>query len=62
VTLDGTDQQAVVGYDGRVYLTELGPTNAVTVALPEAKGTCRASFEYRSVPGTQPEIGPVPCQ
>jgi len=62
VTLDGTDQQAVVGYDGRVYLTELSPTNAVTVALPEAKGTCRASFEYRSVPGTQPEIGPVMCQ
>jgi len=62
VQLDGTDQATVAGYDGRTWLTGLAGRNSVTVTLPEAAGTCRASFDYQSVPGAQPEIGPVPCR
>lgn len=62
VQLDGTDQATVTGYDGRTYLTGLSGRNGVTVTLPEAAGTCRAGFDYQSVPGAQPELGPVPCR
>ncbi len=62
VRLDGSEQATVAGYDGRTYLTGLAARNSVTVTLPEAAGTCRAEFDYQSVPGAQPEIDPVPCR
>lgn len=62
VQLDGAAQPTVVGYDGRAYLTGLSSRNSVTVTLPEAAGTCRAAFGYAEKPGTQPEIGPIPCR
>ncbi|UGX89029.1 fimbria/pilus outer membrane usher protein [Phyllobacterium meliloti] len=61
VQLDGTSQTAIAGYDGQTWLTDLSHHNNVTVTLPEAAGTCHASFDYESVAGTQPTIGPVPC-
>lgn len=62
VQLDGTEQKAVVGYDGSTWLTGLSRHNGVTVILPEAAGTCRVSFEYKASPGAQPTIGPIPCR
>lgn len=58
----GTDQVAVMGYDGRVWLTDLNPKNNLTVTLPEGLGTCHASFDFKPVTGLIPEIGGVLCQ
>ncbi len=62
IQLDGSDQTTVAGYDGSTWLTGLSGRNSITVTLPEAAGTCRASFDYKAAPGTQPAIGPVPCR
>lgn len=62
VQLDGAAQPTVAGYDGRTYLTGLSGRNSITVTLPENAGTCRASFDYAAKPGTQLEIGPIPCR
>lgn len=62
VQLDGSSEATVAGYDGRTYLTGLSGRNSVTVTLPEAAGTCRASFDYEAAAGMQPEIGPVACR
>ncbi len=51
----------IVGYDGEAYVTGLGSLNAVIIDL--ADGTqCRASFEFRKVPGEQQLISGVPCR
>lgn len=62
VLREGVNQPAVMGYDGRVWLTDLSPKNNLTVTLPEGLGTCHASFDYKPVTGTTPEIGGVLCQ
>lgn len=62
VTLDATGETTVVGYDGRAWITGLAAGNTVTVALPEAKGTCSAAFDYAPREGGQVEIGPVACR
>lgn len=62
IQLDGTDQTTVAGYDGRTWLTGLSSRNGVTVTLPEAAGTCRASFDYKAALAAQSTIGPVPCR
>ncbi|WP_244642362.1 fimbria/pilus outer membrane usher protein [Phyllobacterium sp. 628] len=62
VQLDGNGLPAVAGYDGRTYLIGLANRNAVTVALPENAGSCRATFEFQPVQGMQPEIGPIECR
>jgi outer membrane usher protein len=61
VRLRGTQETAVVGYDGRVYLTGLGRTNQVEVLL-EGGGTCSARFDYQRAEGRQVQIGPVRCE
>jgi outer membrane usher protein len=61
VTVDGTSQTAVVGYDGQVYLTGLAPQNRLTVER-EDETKCTASFDYRPIPGSQVRIGPVTCK
>lgn len=50
-----------VGYDGKVYITELQPINRLMVTRPNGS-TCIAQLEYSSVPGDIPDIGPVLCQ
>lgn len=62
VLQDGTDQPAVMGYDGRVWLTDLSAKNNLTVTQPEGMGTCHASFDYKPVAGSIPEIGGILCQ
>lgn len=62
VKRDGTDQVAAVGYDGKVWLTDLAARNDLTITLPDGLGTCRASFTYKPVSGTLTEIAGVLCQ
>ncbi len=59
VRLAGTDEPFIMGYDGQVYLTGIGPDNSVTV---QAGGNlCQASFSYISGNEGQSIIGPVQC-
>jgi outer membrane usher protein len=51
----------VVGFDGETYLTDLPPAVVLVGTLAGGR-TCRARFDYLPEPGTQPRIGPVPCQ
>jgi len=50
----------VVGYDGRAYIKNLGPTNNATVTL--ANGECHATFAYEAQTGEQVVISPVVCR
>jgi outer membrane usher protein len=59
-TLAATGATAPVGHGGEVFLTGLGETNTLEVALPGG-GHCRARFGFRAVPGDIPRIGPLPC-
>jgi outer membrane usher protein len=61
VLLEGMAEPAVVGFDGRTYLTDLGPHNSIRV-LREDSGECSASFDFTPVAGEQIEIGPLACQ
>ncbi len=51
---------ATVGYDGRVYLTDLKADNALRVA--RGAGDCVARFAYRPDGSPQQRIGPVICK
>lgn len=56
VKRDGTDQVAPVGYNGKVWLTDLAARNDLTITLPDGLGTCHASFTYKPVSGSLLEI------
>jgi len=49
-----------VGYDGDAYLEDLGMRNVVEVERPDGQ-RCSVAFEYESVPGSIPTIGPLRC-
>ena len=57
--LNDTGEEVPVGYDGEVYLTDLGAHNRLTIALSEAR-TCTATFDAESQ--LPPLIGPVICR
>jgi outer membrane usher protein len=57
--IEGGDSFAV-GYDGRAYIKNLGPTNNATVTL--MTGECHATFAYEPHPTEQVVISPVVCQ
>jgi outer membrane usher protein len=59
-TLDGASEPVVVGYDGRTYMTGLGPRNRITIAT--LAGECHAEFPYTPQKGVQQTIGPYVCQ
>ncbi|KRA83626.1 fimbria/pilus outer membrane usher protein [Altererythrobacter sp. Root672] len=61
VTLEGSSEPAVVGFDGRAYLTGLAPHNSVQVQRPDAPD-CAASFDFTPVEGEQILIGPLTCR
>ncbi len=61
VRLQGGSEAALVGYDGRVYLTGLGSTNRIEVLLDNGT-TCSASFDYQRQEGRQVQIGPLTCR
>jgi outer membrane usher protein len=58
--LDGSNDDFVVGYDGRAYVKELKGANTVTVTFE--KGGCHAAFDYAASQDSQVVIGPIPCQ
>ena len=60
VTLHSTGIMFPVGYDGDVYMKNLGTKNEISVEL-EKGGRCSATFIYHPVPGQIPMIGPVTC-
>jgi len=52
---------AMVGYDGRLYLTDLAPHNQVVIRSDKA--SCIAEFDYSVAKGAaRPTIGPVVCK
>jgi outer membrane usher protein len=59
VTLSGSSDPFIVGFDGEVYLTGLGPSNTVE-ATAHTMG-CSASFAFTPKPGEQQTIGPLKC-
>jgi outer membrane usher protein len=58
--LGGSKESFVVGYDGRAYMTGLGPTN--TVVVDDPAGQCRSSFSFTPKKDGQVVIGPLTCQ
>ena len=60
VTLSSTGVMFPVGYDGDVYMKNLGAKNEISVELDKG-GRCTASFHYKPSPGQIPAIGPVTC-
>ncbi len=58
--LVGSDNEFIVGYDGRTYIEGLSANNSVTIITES--GECAASFEFTSAEDQQVEIGPVVCQ
>ncbi|HEU4649897.1 MAG TPA: fimbria/pilus outer membrane usher protein [Croceibacterium sp.] len=61
VLLEGMAEPAVVGFDGRTYLTDLGAHNRIRVRREDGQ-ECTAGFDFAPVAGTQIEIGPLTCQ
>jgi len=53
--------QAVVGWDGLVYLENLAPHNRLQVTLPEG-GQCQVAFDLPETHGSIPLIGPLECR
>jgi outer membrane usher protein len=52
---------AMVGYDGRLYLTDLSPHNQVSVRTDRT--SCTAEFDYSAAKdAVRPTIGPVICK
>jgi outer membrane usher protein len=61
VTLDGAEEPAVVGFDGRTYLTGLAAHNRIRVRRDDGQ-ECAAGFDFVPVEGEQVVIGPLTCQ
>ena len=59
VTLEGSGESFLTGYDGQVYLTGIEPENAITVK--HGGNQCRATFSYDGGSESQTTIGPVTC-
>ena len=61
VSINGdASANALVGYDGAVYLERVKPSNTLDVATPS--GACRVSFDYRYEAGVVPVVGPLVCR
>ena len=61
VTHQESGSQAVVGWDGLVYLENLSPHNRLQVEL-EGGGQCQVAFDLPQVEGSIPLIGPLVCR
>jgi outer membrane usher protein len=61
VVHEQSNQQAVVGWDGLVYLENLSVHNTLQVTLGEGR-TCQARFEVNEQQQGVPLIGPLVCQ
>ena len=61
VTHAESGTQAVVGWDGLVYLENLSSHNRLQVAL-EGGGHCEVAFDLPDAQGSVPLIGPLVCR
>ena len=61
VTHEQSASQAVVGWDGLVYLENLAPHNRLQVEL-EGGGQCQVEFDLPEAQGSIPLIGPLVCR
>ncbi|OLF53128.1 fimbria/pilus outer membrane usher protein [Pseudomonas chlororaphis] len=61
VTHEQSGAQAVVGWDGLVYLENLAPDNTLRVSLADGS-SCQASFALAPEQEQVPLIGPLVCQ
>jgi outer membrane usher protein len=59
VRIEGQPAQALVGYDGVVYLEGLAAHNLLNVTT--SSGLCRTQFDYPPDANGIPEIGPLVC-
>jgi outer membrane usher protein len=59
-TLRTTGTVVPVGYDGDAYVEDLSPHNELLIEFPDGS-RCTAAFEYKSVVGDIPLIGPLRC-
>ena len=60
-TLEGSDRQATIGWDGLVYFEGLEKSNGVQVTLPDG-GRCRAAFELDNLDAEIALVGPLTCR
>lgn len=60
-TFSTTGVTVPVGYDGEIFLQDLGPRNQVSITMPGGK-KCFAEFAFQQEKGVLPTIGPVPCR
>ncbi len=61
VTHSESGSQAVVGWDGLVYLENLAPHNSLQVELAGG-GHCQVAFDLPETQGSIPLIGPLECK
>jgi outer membrane usher protein len=59
-TLAATGVSVPIGYDGNAYVEDLSARNEVRIERPDGK-RCTVSFEYKTVAGEIPSIGPLRC-
>ena len=60
VRLNDSPEQAMVGYDGMVYLEGLKARNSVRAGAQESE--CEVRFEYQDLADTVAQIGPLSCE
>lgn len=60
VTLDGSSDVFMVGYDGQTFVTGLADNNTLIVKSNET--TCQISFAFKPDSNTQTTIGPEVCR
>jgi outer membrane usher protein len=59
-TLRATGTVVPVGYDGEAYVEDLSPHNELAIEFPDGR-RCTAAFDYKSIAGDIPLIGPLRC-
>jgi outer membrane usher protein len=59
-TLKATGTAYPVGYDGEAYVEDLASHNELAVQRPNGQ-RCSVGFDYHTVKGTIPTIGPLRC-
>jgi outer membrane usher protein len=59
-TLRATGTVVPVGYDGDAYVEDLSPHNELAIEFPDGR-RCTAAFDYKSIAGDIPLIGPLRC-
>jgi outer membrane usher protein len=59
-TLWATGAVVPVGYDGDAYVEDLAPHNGLTIERPDGR-RCTVVFDYKSIAGDIPSIGPLRC-